>query len=386
MFASSLSRALRATDRHIPLGRTVRGAVTLACALGIAPRLDPVAGLVCVAGAIWGINADHSGPHRERFARLAAVMAAGAAGVLLGCQFHDSAWGQIVTLAVSGLVAGLLTGFGATGQVAGLALTVMAAIGCGVEGALPAWSCAADYLLGCLPMAVMAVAAACAVRVPEPDGNARVTGVCRWRWVRSIRQAGCMGVAGGVALALHPEHSFWLPLTTAMVFRVDDPCLLRRAGSRFFGTVLGLGISLALVATVPDGWALVLVAALVGALTPKLTELSYALHTALITVVILGLVRPVSEGGGPLFSARLLDTALACLLAVIFGYVLWPHGPRPDVASHGLPSGTRPAAPAAGGERPLEDRECAVAVDRVEDRGSAAAADGTCEPSEGRSR
>ena len=134
----------------------------------------------------------------------------------------------------------------------------------------------------------------------------------------------CMTVATGATLLLHdPAHSFWLPLTVAVVVRPEYASVYVRTVNRVAGTLVG-----AAVATIPllvfgSGWPIAVTAALAvgfaAAAAPKLYGLSVIGITcsALLSTSI-----AVADPVAPMF--RLLDTALGCFIAIVFGYLLWP--------------------------------------------------------------
>ncbi|MFC5720981.1 FUSC family protein [Streptomyces gamaensis] len=347
-----------AAPRHrFPWQRTLRAAVCLAAALAMTLATGTDAPALLVVGALTCVNGDDTGPLRRRALRLASVLAGGTAGALLGSIASASGWGQVAAMATTGLVAGALWRHGGTAQLAGLTLMILTCIGFGLGGGIPATQAVGLYLLGSLPMlGILAGTALATVRhrrrpravlppdtetdrtapsglreasadpapVPAPDDR---SGVHR-RQV--LRLASCMGLAAAVAVVLHPRHSSWLPLTACLVFRIDAVPLHRRALHRAAGTTAGVLLALGLTALAPHGWTLVVLALAVGALVPVLTDWSYAGHTAMATVIVLVLANPAAVGDTREITARLLDTVLACLIALAFGHLVWPaHLPHP---------------------------------------------------------
>ncbi|MER7766764.1 FUSC family protein [Kitasatospora sp. NPDC096140] len=318
----------------VPWDRTVRSAVAITAALVGAHALAGPAGVpVAVAGAVCSVNGDHSGPARERAARFAAVLAGGAAGLLLGRSAPSPGWGQVACMVAAALVAGLVGSARPADQLFGLKLMVLTAIGTGLGHGPGAARTVALYGLGCAPMGLLIVAAGCRNRrAPAPPqgpspGSARGPVRGRPEWRAALRLPLCVGTAAVLAEVLRPDHAFWLPLTAALAFRPADASVLRRVGDRVAGTVLGVPAA-AVAAQFLSGWALVLLAALVGALLPGATDLSYALHTALASVVVLVLAVPGLPSGGAVLTARLTDTLLACAVAVAVGH---PWRRRPAV-------------------------------------------------------
>ena len=146
-----------------------------------------------------------------------------------------------------------------------------------------------------------------------------------------LRVAICMTVATTTTLLLHdPAHSFWLPLTVAVVVRPEYASVYVRTLNRLLGTVIG-----AAVATIPlllfgSGWPIAVCAALAlgfaAAAAPKLYALSVI---GITTSALLSTSIATADPVAPIF--RLGDTLLGCLIAMVFGYLLWPRRYRaPD--------------------------------------------------------
>lgn len=348
---------MRALRHSISSDRTLRAAFALACASAVAVATGVHGAPALVVGGLCSINADGTDSPRERALRLAAVMGSGAAGILLGCSAHSSGPGQIAAMAGTGLAAGALWPRGQAAQLAGLKLMILTCIGFGLGGQVPAGRAVGLYLLGCSPMLLLiaarwaadrfgprrAVGVAPTVRaarpVPvgqsgRPYGHPYGTGRVRTAAAllrpsapdarHALRLATCVGLAAAVAVALHPRHASWLPMTTCLVFRLDTMPLHRRALHRAAGTAAGVLIAATLAALAPHGGSLIVVAVVVGALVPALTDWSYAGHTSLATVIVLVLADPAAVAGPAETAARVGDTLLACLVALAFGRLVWP--------------------------------------------------------------
>ncbi|PNE40864.1 MULTISPECIES: FUSC family protein [Streptomyces] len=128
-----------------------------------------------------------------------------------------------------------------------------------------------------------------------------------------------------------------LPLTACLVFRLGAMPLRHRALHRATGTIAGILPAPGLAALAPHGWTLIALAMTVGALVPALTDWSYTGHTAMAmamaTVIVLILANPTAIGDTREITARLVDTLLACLIALLLGHLVWPpHLPHPFLA------------------------------------------------------
>ncbi|MFK0229911.1 FUSC family protein [Streptomyces sp. NPDC090303] len=142
------------------------------------------------------------------------------------------------------------------------------------------------------------------------------------------RVALCMGAATTLTLALHePSHSFWLPLTVAVIVRPEYASVFVRTVNRVCGTLVGAAVTAALLAPRPTALAVAFTAAAAlgfAALTaPKL----YALNVVGVTAS--ALLSSSLTGPDPVLPAvRMLDTLLGAVLAVVLGYLVWPGARR----------------------------------------------------------
>jgi hypothetical protein len=151
--------------------------------------------------------------------------------------------------------------------------------------------------------------------------------------VNAARIGLCMGVATTLTLLLHePAHSFWLPLTVAVIVRPEYASVFVRTVNRVCGTVVGAAVTALVLAAHPPE--VVLAACAAAALgfavlaAPKL----YALNVIGVTASAL-LSSSLAAVDVVLPGLRLLDTVLGAVVAVVFGYLLWPGARRlPSVA------------------------------------------------------
>uniref|UniRef100_UPI003D936EF7 FUSC family protein n=1 Tax=Gordonia sp. B7-2 TaxID=3420932 RepID=UPI003D936EF7 len=144
----------------------------------------------------------------------------------------------------------------------------------------------------------------------------------------AVRMALCMGVATAITVALHdPQHSFWLPLTVAVIVRPEYASIFVRTMNRVAGTLVGALIAAAVLAFWDSGSA-VAVAASVGLAFAALT--APRLYALSVVGVTLSAILAASVGGpdtvAPLI--RMQDTVLGAVIAVLLGYVCWPGARR----------------------------------------------------------
>ncbi|MFI9586767.1 FUSC family protein [Streptomyces sp. NPDC052236] len=136
------------------------------------------------------------------------------------------------------------------------------------------------------------------------------------------RVAMCVTASAAVALALRPEHWYWLPATAAFLVKPDLGPLFSRTANRFAGTALGVLVfaAAATVFTAVYGgeWWPAVVATAAGALVPVASR-HYAMQTAVVTVLVLSFVWVGGDTGAT--GSRLIDTAIACAIVLIVGHL-----------------------------------------------------------------
>ncbi|GBG38416.1 FUSC family protein [Mycobacterium montefiorense] len=143
-----------------------------------------------------------------------------------------------------------------------------------------------------------------------------------------LRLALCMGMATALTVAIRqPAHSFWLPLTTAVIVRLEYASVFVRTVNRIFGTLIGALVATAVLAVLAPGVPLVVVTALalgfVVLSVPKLYGFAViGITTSALLSQSIGQVDPVAP------AVRLLDTLVGAAVAVVFGYLLWPEARR----------------------------------------------------------
>ncbi|WP_269857425.1 FUSC family protein [Streptomyces sp. RPT161] len=146
-----------------------------------------------------------------------------------------------------------------------------------------------------------------------------------------LRVALCVGACAAVAEVLRPAQWYWLPVTAAFLAKPDLGPLFSRAVSRVLGTVLGVVVFTVLEAVLPGSAGAVAAAALGGALIPVAAR-HFAFQTAALTSIVLALA--VVSGTHGASGTRLVDTVLACAIALIVGHLPRIGGRRETVHEH----------------------------------------------------
>ncbi|MFJ9692936.1 FUSC family protein [Kitasatospora sp. NPDC101183] len=164
---------------------------------------------------------------------------------------------------------------------------------------------------------------------PPPDPwrlRARLLSAASARY--GLRVALCIAVGSAVTANYPLSKSYWVPMTIAFVLKPDLGSVFLRAVSRSIGTVLGVAVTAALLSLTTDEWALTAMAAACVALLPYATAAHYGLNTVVMTPMALVLLQLGGQSGAAEFWPRVLDTALASAIVLLFGYLLWPERPR----------------------------------------------------------
>lgn len=167
-----------------------------------------------------------------------------------------------------------------------------------------------------------------------------------------IRLAWCMALATALTFVLHQRsHSYWLPLTVAVVVRPEYASVFVRTVNRVIGTIGGAVLAAIALLVLPSGGVVAVAATLsIGWAVLSAPKL-YALSVIGITGSALLSASIGSED--PVYPAlRLLDTLAGCAIAVVFGFLLWP-------GRHTLPFAARPSRAAVDAVAYL--RQAAVA-------------------------
>ncbi|WP_460624933.1 FUSC family protein, partial [Kitasatospora kifunensis] len=181
---------------------------------------------------------------------------------------------------------------------------------------------AADAVAGLAGDPATAVHAAPA---PPPDPwRLRARLLSRGSARYGARVALCVAVAEAVTAGLPLDRAYWVPMTVAFVLKPDLGSVFLRAVSRAVGTVLGVALTAALLSLTTEPWLLAAVAALCVALLPYSAAAHYGLNTAVMTPMALVLVQLGGQSGVAEVGPRVLDTVLASLIVLVFGYLLWP--------------------------------------------------------------
>jgi uncharacterized membrane protein YccC len=136
-----------------------------------------------------------------------------------------------------------------------------------------------------------------------------------------------VAVGVGVGRALGLGHAYWVGLTTAAVLQGSNLAVTRkRVVHRVVGTVVGVALTFAVLGWAPPVGVVVLAAVVAQFGIELVIATHYGLAVTAITVLSLALFHlgaPGEDVGAALW-ARLLDTGIGAVLALLLRRVLWP--------------------------------------------------------------
>jgi uncharacterized membrane protein YccC len=146
----------------------------------------------------------------------------------------------------------------------------------------------------------------------------------RIAWEFTIRLMLCTGVAAVASEVLPLARSYWLVLTVGIIMKPDFGSVFARAVQRGVGTVVGAVLGAVILALVPYGPWLLLPFGVLAALLPYAKARNFGLVATFLTPLVVLLIDLLDVGGWHLAEARLVDTALASVVVLVFGYAPWP--------------------------------------------------------------
>lgn len=138
-------------------------------------------------------------------------------------------------------------------------------------------------------------------------------------FISAAKYSVIIGIAIFVALIFNFERAYWIPLSAHTVLLGGTTIAsIERAGARWIGTLIGIGIVIGFLLLEPNSLMVVIVLSLSGAITEILVGANYALAMFAITVQVM-LLGGLAQGSLTFAIAipRLLDTTVGVGLAII---------------------------------------------------------------------
>jgi uncharacterized membrane protein YccC len=146
----------------------------------------------------------------------------------------------------------------------------------------------------------------------------------RIAWEFALRLMLCTGIAAVASEVLPLARSYWLVLTVVIIMKPDYGSVFARAVQRAVGTVVGAVLGAVILALVPYGPWLLLPFGVLAALLPYARARNFGLVATFLTPLVVLLIDLLDQGGWHLAEARLVDTVIASLIVLAFGYAPWP--------------------------------------------------------------
>ncbi len=125
-------------------------------------------------------------------------------------------------------------------------------------------------------------------------------------------------------LISYGHHSYWILLTIVIILKPGFSLTKQRNFERFTGTLIGGLIGLLIISFIHDGIALFFIMAFFMIGTYTYVRLKYIIMVIFMTPYLLILFNFLGLGILDVASERLLDTAIASVLAFMASYVLFP--------------------------------------------------------------
>jgi uncharacterized membrane protein YccC len=149
--------------------------------------------------------------------------------------------------------------------------------------------------------------------------------------ISALRLALCLAIAFAAQSYLGGVRSYWIPLCVVIVLKPDLGSVFVRAMQRSIGTMVGVVLGVAILTLIPKGiWLLASMAAL-GVVLPAAGQRGYAMQCAFQTPLMLILIDMTAQGMVDFGPQRLVDTLIGSAIAVVFGYLIWPRDPAPEI-------------------------------------------------------
>ncbi|MDP5227194.1 MULTISPECIES: FUSC family protein [Arthrobacter] len=308
----------------------------LPIAIGDATGRLPL-GMLAAIGALLMSSSGHAGTLRFRLIDMGATLIVGTLAVALGAWstgLHAVASAVVIVVAATGLAA--VGGFHRTAAKISTLATVFLMIGASTGQSAPASLIAAGTAVGAVFAALLTLiglgaGALLGLQEPvEPPPMSLGESIARWRsrmstrqgWHYTLRLGSSLVIGELFAVGLHGAHSYWIPLTIALVVQRDHSTALLRTVQRGVGTALGVLLSALFLMPVPV-WAALIAIGVIGGLRPYLRGANYAAYAVVMTPLVAlftGLGQAMTAG---LLWERLIDTLIGCLIAVVVGWAAW---------------------------------------------------------------
>jgi Fusaric acid resistance protein-like len=313
--------------------RAARGAITVGGPIAAGVFLgNTELGLIATLCALWPWMNDLGGEIRDRLINMATSGDAILVGGVLAWLAGDNFWAQLGVLFLCAVAIGWVhntsRGLENAARCMGFSFVIVASLHLANWRLIPpaiagsAWA----MLVAWGDMRLRgryAVATGASVRA----GLAQFWGPHAADWRFGLRYA--LAAALGLGLAEHfgATHAAWVTITTLAVMRPNDSESVQLVSQRAFGTLIGVGIALAIVSQSHDVWHLTAAATVLAFfISPGLIWQRWAGFAAItaMALVLLDLALLAEGGDRTLLPERIYDTALGCAIALAATWAIFP--------------------------------------------------------------
>lgn len=314
--------------------RPIRSAFVILAALAFTyDQHDTRALLPLGLGLLFAAIADRGVSLRRRLTSMAGAAMGITFAAALGSAVSNNQLLHVAIGGVVGLVCGLVGIASIPAMTAGVLTLVIFTIFSGSPIDLLEWRTNALLMLlgACIMIGTVIVEFGIRTLIKRvPDSSLELYGESFWErsrvhlhWtdpfiLHALRLAAVITIATTLEELLTFPHSYWIPMTVAWIAKPDRDGTVEKVTSRVIGTLFGVAIAGALIATTPDSsvFSLIMVGIasyfVLAFLTPN-----YTITTTGITVFVFFLFRIVGFPMGGSIAARVVSTLIAAALVLI---------------------------------------------------------------------
>jgi hypothetical protein len=320
--------------------RAARGALSVAGPMAVGVALgNPEAGLIATLCALWPWMNDLGGALDDRLINMAtsgdAIILGGILAFIAGENYGAQLGVLFLCAVVIGWVHNTSRGLENAARCMGFSFVIAVSLD------LTSWKLLLPVIAGAA-WAMLIVWADHQLRrqyAVETGASVRaglhhIRGEHAADWRFGLRYA--LAAALGLSLAIHfgATHAAWVTITTLAVMRPNDSESVQLVLQRAFGTLIGVGIALAIVSLSHNAWHLTAAAIVLAFfISPGMIWQRWSGFAAITAMALVLLdMALLSEGGDrPLLSERVYDTALGCGVALLTTWVIFPNRWRRQV-------------------------------------------------------
>lgn len=145
---------------------------------------------------------------------------------------------------------------------------------------------------------------------------------------RALRMALALGFSTFIYRYFSIMQGFWIPVTCLIVLQPTLGSTLRKGLQRFLGTILGILLGTGILMCTQQSWQvdfLLLLLLFVAFYAKSFTIVNYGIYVVPVTAMMVMLISAIEpQHTSALILARLYDTSLGALIAVIASLIFFP--------------------------------------------------------------